>query len=121
MDTDVIVIVCPGLETVETEETVTVATAGHVEAESVTVEIGWQGEALGHTWQVVGPTLERGVFDLEEEVGEVVGLEEVLGDVVVVLVLGPAKQEHALDSLDADEEHADANAGIEGAGAIVYV
>jgi hypothetical protein len=38
---------------------------------------------------------------------------------VVVLVLDPAKQEHALDSLDAEEKHPDANAGIEGAGAIV--
>ena len=47
------------------------------------------------------------------------GFGEVLGDEVVVLVLGPAKQEQALDSLDAEEEHADANAGIEGAGAIV--
>jgi hypothetical protein len=121
MDTDVIVIVCPGLETVETEETVTVATVGHVEAESVTVEIGWQEEALGHTWQVVGPTLEGDEVGFEKELGAVVGFDEVLGDVVVVLVLGPAKQEHALDSLDADEEHADANAGIEGAGAIVYV
>jgi hypothetical protein len=120
MDTDVTVIVFPGSETVETDETVTVATAGHVEAERVIVEIGGQEEALGHTLQVVGPTLVGDVVGLEE-LREVVGLDEALGDVVVVLVLDPAKQEHALDSLDAEEEYVDVNAGIEGAGAIKYV
>ena len=113
-------IACPGSEIVETEETVTVATAEHVEAERVIVEIGGQDEALGHTLQVVGPALVGDVVDLEEA-GEVLGLDEWLGDVVTVLVLNPAKQEHALDSLDAEEEHAEANAGIEGAGAIVSV
>jgi hypothetical protein len=121
MDTDVIVIACPSSEIVESEETVTVATAGHVEAERVTVEIRGQDEALGHTLQLVGPTLVGDVIGLEEEVGEVVGLDEILGDVAAVLALGPAKKEHALDSLDAEEEHADTNAGIEGAGTIVYV
>ena len=67
----------------------------------------------------MGPTLVGDVVGLEEELGEVVGFDEVLGDEVVVLVLDPAKQEQALDSLDAEEEHADANARIEGAGAIV--
>ena len=82
MDTDVIVIAYPSSEIVESEETVTVATAGHVEAERVTVEIRGQDEALGHTLQLVGLTL----------VGEVVGLDEVLGDVAAVLALGPAKK-----------------------------
>jgi hypothetical protein len=100
MNTDVIVIACLSSETVESEEMVTVATAEHVEAERVTV-----GDVVA----------------LEEEIGEVVGLDEVLGDVAAVLALCPAKREHALDSLDAEEEHADTNAGIEGAGAIVYV
>jgi hypothetical protein len=39
MDTDVRVIVCPGSKTVETDETVTVATARHAEAQRVIVEI----------------------------------------------------------------------------------
>jgi hypothetical protein len=108
MDTDVIVIVCPAIETVETDGTVTVATVRHVEAERVTVEIGGEDEALGHALQVVGHALV-----------EVLGLDEVLGDEVLVLVLDPAKQEHALDSLDAEAEHGNANAGIEGAEAIV--
>ena len=82
MDTDVIVIACFSSETVESEEMVTVATAGHVEAERVTVEIGGQDKVLGHTLQLVGLTL----------VGEVVGLDEVLGDVAAVLALGPAKK-----------------------------
>jgi hypothetical protein len=89
-----------------------------VEAEREIVETGGQEEALGYTLQVVGPTLVGDVVDLKEELGEVVGFDEVLGDEVVVLVLDSAKQEQALDSLDAEEEHADANAGIEGAGAI---
>jgi hypothetical protein len=94
MDTGVIVIACPSSETVESEETDTVAAVGHVEAERVTVEIGGQDEVLGHTLQLVGPTLVGDVVGLEEEVGEVVSLDEVLGDVVAVLALGPPKQEH---------------------------
>ena len=121
MNTDVIVIACLSSETVESEEMVTVATAEHVEVERVTVEIRGQDEVLGHTLQLVGLTLVGDVVGLEEEIGEVVGLDEVLGDVAAVLALCPAKREHALDSLDAEEEHADTNAGIEGAGAIVYV
>jgi hypothetical protein len=77
MDVDVIVIVCPSSEIVETDETVTVATAGYVEAEIVIVEIGGQEEAL---LQVVEPTLVGDVVGLEGELGEVVGFDEVLGE-----------------------------------------
>ena len=39
---------------------------------------------------------------------------------LVVFTLAP-KHSHALESLAADDEHGEANAGIEGAGATVYV
>ena len=65
--------------------------------------------------QVGEPTLVEEVVGLDV-LTDVVGLE----DVVVGLVV-PAKQEHALESFEADDEQADANVGIEEAGATVYV
>jgi hypothetical protein len=49
-------------------------------------------------------------------------VDEALGEEAVVLVeLDPAKQEHALESLDAEDEHGVAKVGINGAAATVYV
>jgi hypothetical protein len=77
----------------------------------VRVGFGGQVEILGQIGQVVDPTL------LGDD--DVVEWEVVVGD-VVVLVLDP-KQAHALESLDAEDEHADTKVGIAGAGATVYV
>lgn len=74
-----------------------------VDAEIVTVD------AEG---QIVGAVLE-----LVEVVVEV----EVIVEAEVWLVAVPTKQEHALESLEAEEEHGDAKAGIDRAGATVYV
>jgi len=69
-----------------------------MEEKTVTAEVGTAEK-------VVGPTP--------------VGLQDAVGDVVVLLVL--TKQQHALESLDAEEEHGDAKVGIERARATVYV
>jgi hypothetical protein len=67
-------------------------------------------------------TVETAVHVLGHVAFELVELNVVVGLLVVVpVVLDPAKQEHALESLEGEAEHGDAKAGIEGPRATVYV
>jgi hypothetical protein len=92
---------CSEIVTVEIEEL-----EGHVVAvgDIVMVEIGGHDGELGQTLQVVR-------------------LEIPIEDVVFVLVevTDPAKQEHALESLEGEDEHGEAKVGIARAGRTVYV
>jgi hypothetical protein len=76
--------------------------------ETVTVEIA---DAEGHVELL-------GLFVVEKLllVGDVVGCVAVVG-----VELDPAKQEHALESLDDEDEQAEANVGIDKAGETVYL